>query len=183
MVDDAALAVLDVDPVPADVPGGQVRRAETVAAVPVERVRVDDEAVLPRPAAVEHDPVAVDAADRDVALAARDDVAAGVGARVEQDRVAAARRGDRRLHRRRVLWHADHRSRRRRRGRRRQRQREQRHRRRPHRHRYACEGNPRRTSNRVNAGVDRYQPPCVRRPSQNRCVARMYVSGAGFANG
>jgi hypothetical protein len=99
------LAVLDVDAVLPDVPDRDVRRAELVGSVPVERVLVklwadrfridtpsamDDDAVLAPVGAVEDDRVAVDPLDRQIAFRLRDDDAAGVRSGGEDDLVTAA---------------------------------------------------------------------------------------------
>jgi hypothetical protein len=59
------------------------------------------------PGAVEDDRVPVDAADGQARLLLRDDDPAGVGAAVDEDRIAGRGGGDRGLDRRRVLRHAD----------------------------------------------------------------------------
>jgi hypothetical protein len=69
---------------------------------------VHDDAGAPRVLAVEEDGVAVDAADRQVVLVARDDEPARIPAAADEDRVAGIRARDR-LGERRVLRDADRR--------------------------------------------------------------------------
>ena len=122
VVDRAAASVLDVDPVAPDVPGCQVRRAETVRALPVEgileevprrhvqdrdAVRVHDDPVPPHVGPVEDDPVPIGACDRDVVRGGRHHVSPGVDAGREDDRVTRPGPRDRELESRDILWDVD----------------------------------------------------------------------------
>jgi hypothetical protein len=124
VVDRPALAALDVDAVLADVPHGEVRRSETIGVFPAEPVHgevvrrqvqdrdavgTDDDACPAYVLAVENDRVSVDASDRDAVLVVRHDVAALIGAAVDDDRVARIGARDRRANRQDVLRDANRR--------------------------------------------------------------------------
>ena len=125
VVDRPVLAVLRIDAVAADVPRGQVRRAEAVGRDPVERVAAEvvrrhiedrhacganDDPVAAPVIAGEHDGVTVGAHDRQIVLRPRDHISARIHARREHDRVAGVSRYDRLPWRRHILRDADLRS-------------------------------------------------------------------------